>query len=560
MTSPTHSRVAVIADFNADLFGRYLSNAVPAATSVEVQAFGQVYQSLASRPSDATASAVIWTRPEGAIASFARALDFDEVSHDTVLSEVDAFADAIAAYAGEVRHVFVPTWVMPPGSRGYGLLDYRQGLGVAHLVARMNLRLVERLSTAANVYVLDAERWMRAVTRAQSPKMWYATKVPYANQVFEHAALDVAAALDGLAGLSRRLIVLDLDNTLWGGVIGEGGWQSITLGGHDHVGEAYADFQRALRAINRRGVQLAVVSKNDESVALEAFDNHPEMAIRRAHLAAWRINWDDKARNLAALVEDLNLRLGSVVFIDDSAIERARIRETFPEILVPEWPEDPALFRSALESLRCFDVAVLSAEDRQRGAMYAAERERRATRDRVGSLDEWLKTLGITIEVAELSDANVKRAAQLFNKTNQMNLATRRLSEGELRAWAADPSRRLWTLSVADRFGPSGLTGIVSVELNGERACLTDFLLSCRVMGRRVEETMLFLAESFARERGAKALLAEYITTARNRPCLEFFERSRMARRGDNLFVRPLDDEPVLPECVTLIEMKEPAG
>lgn len=553
--------VRVISDFNADLFGRYLTNALGAEMPVEVCAFGQVYQELAA-PNDnaSTAAAVVWTRAEGVVASFASAMEFHEVPHEAVLAEVDAFADVVARFAAGIRYVFLASWVVPPG-RGYGLLDHRPGLGIAHLVACMNARLSERLASASNVYILDAERWMRAAgARAAAPKMWYAGKVPYGNSVFEQAALDVAAALEGLAGRSRRLIVLDLDNTLWGGVVGEGGWQGLTLGGHDHVGEAFADFQRALAGLRRRGVQLAVVSKNDEDVALDAIDKHPEMVLRRGDLAGWRINWGDKAQNIAALVAEINLGLASVVFIDDSAIERARVRDTFPEILVPEWPADPAQYRAALESLRCFDSGPLSGEDRQRGDMYAAERERRASFERVGSLDDWLKTLDITVEAADVSAANIKRAAQLFNKTNQMNLSTRRLTERELLEWATDPARRLWAITVADRFGTSGLTGIVAIEVEGENARLTDFLLSCRVMGRRVEETMLYLAESHARAAGARAIVAEFVPTDRNRPCREFFEGTGMRLAGDNLFVRDLDGAPQPPECVTLVETADARG
>ena len=546
-------RLCLISDFNADLFGRYLANAIDPTPAIAVMPFGQVYQTLASA-SDPGAVAIVWTRAEGVIASFARASEFEEVPHSEVLAEVDSFADAIVRFAKGVRQVLLPSWVAPPGSRGYGLLDHRPGVGIAQLLARMNVRLAERVAPAENVYVLDTEKWMRAAgARAVSPKMWYAGKVPYGNVVFEEAALDVAAAIAALGGFSRRLIVLDLDNTLWGGVVGEGGWGAITLGGHDHVGEAHADFQRALRALARRGIQLAVVSKNDESVAMEAFDLHPEMILRRRDLAGWKINWDDKAANLAALVAELNLGLGSAVFIDDSAIERARIRESFPEVLVPEWPSDPAQFRSALEALRCFDSAALSAEDRQRGEMYAAERERKESFSRVGSLDEWLKTMDIKVETSGLTSANAQRAVQLFNKTNQMNLSTRRLSEAELRDWISDPSRRLWTVTVSDRFGASGLTGIVSVELEGEKARLVDFLLSCRVMGRRVEETMLYLAEAYARDHGAAQLVAHFAPTARNRPCLEFFERSGMERDSEHVFVRRLDGAAQPPACVTLV-------
>ena len=265
--------------------------------------------------------------------------------------------------------------------------------------------------------------------------------------------------------------MLDLDNVLWGGVVGEVGWTGINLGGHDHVGEAFADFQRALKALAARGVQLALVSRNDEATALEAIDRHPEMQLRREDFAGWRINWEDKAQNIAGLLAELNLGDESAVFIDDSAIERERVRTAIPEVLVPEWPDDPARFREALGSLRCFDSPFLTEEDRRRTAMSAAERSRRCrVSTAVASVEDWLQSLDISVTVEMLSDGNLDRAVQLFNKTNQMNLATRRLSKPELaslgggaRTLPPDVPR----LGPLRRFGPDGNRRTASGGIGG---------------------------------------------------------------------------------------------
>jgi FkbH-like protein len=382
--------------------------------------------------------------------------------------------------------------------------------------------------------------------------MWYAAKVPYVNGVFDKACSDLLAAIAALQGRSRRVLVLDLDNTLWGGVVGETGWEGIRLGGHDHVGEAYVDFQKALKDLARKGVQLAIASKNDETVALQAIDCHPEMPLRRDAFAAWRINWQDKADNIAALAEELNLGLGSFVFIDDNPVERERVREGLPEVLVPEWPVDPTQYVSALRALDCFDSVVISQEDRARTAMYVAERERRSVREQAASPQDWLARLETVLQVAPVSASNVMRVGQLFNKTNQLNLSTRRLSEGEITAWAGEPGRSLLTVSASDKFGDMGLVGIVAVEALGSVARITDFILSCRVMGRQVEAAMLYLAAQEAARHGADTLEAVYLPTPRNRPTLDVMNASDLREVEPHLFRASIEGRFAKPAVLTI--------
>jgi FkbH-like protein len=375
--------------------------------------------------------------------------------------------------------------------------------------------------------------------------------VAFGDAVLAEAARDIKAALRGLSGGARKLVVLDLDDTLWGGIVGDVGWQALRLGGHDPVGEALVAFQKELKELTRRGVILAVVSKNEESTALEAMRSHPEMVLKPEDLVAWRINWQDKARNIAELVAELNLGLQSVVFIDDNPVERARVRETLPEVLVPEWPEDKLLYPSAFAQLRCFDVPAVSKEDAERTQLYASERSRQTLMDQVGSLDDWLLKLEIKVTAEPLNPTNLARTAQLLNKTNQMNLATRRLTEPELTAWAAGAGRALWAVSVADRFGDAGLTGIVSVEAKDGACRVVDYVLSCRVMGRKVEETMVHLAIESARALGASTLEARLLPTKKNKPCLDFWKRSGLEAPEAELFRWSGTAYP-LPSCINL--------
>lgn len=551
----------LISDFNASILGRYFANQVPKGEyEIREAPYGQVIPSLMAPPGDGANYGLgfVWARAESVSLAFRNALDMEAVLEEDCLVEVDFFADAVLRFAGGVKHCFVAAFALPPDHYGYGILDWRPGLGLTHLLARLNLRLAEKLAAAKNVYLLDSERWLKASVTPSLPKMWYAAKIPFANAVFQQAAADLSAAVAALAGKSRRILLVDLDNTLWGGVVGETGWQGIRLGGHDHIGEAHKAFQAKLKGLTRRGVQLGLVSKNEESVALEAVDKHPEMALRRSDIAGWRINWQDKAQNILDLLDELNLGVASAVFIDDNPVERDRIRSALPALLVPEWPESPCLYAQALDRLRCFDTATVTDEDRKRTRMYVADKAR--TELKAGSMEDWLAQLSTRVTVERVGKSNISRLEQLFNKTNQLNLTTRRLAAEEILAWAAAPNREMLAFSVADKFGDLGLTGIVALDSESGEACLADYVLSCRVMGRMIEETLIHVAIESARRLSARRLVAVYHPTERNAPTLKVFKASGLEELANHTFswdcARPFPK----PESVVLEILPSAAG
>ncbi len=521
-----------ISDFNIDNFSAYLNNdSEEPVIYAKTVPFGQVMQILMHDDSnhwqEQYDGVIVWTLPERIIRSFNRILGYEHTPIEEILKEVDEYTDALLNIRQKARWIFVPSWILPSYHRGFGMLDMRSDIGIANTLMRMNLRLSEGLKAAPNIYLLNIQKWIERIGKnAFNPKLWYMAKIPFSNEVFLEAMVDIKAALRALTDNSKKLIILDLDDTLWGGMVGEVGSNNIHLGGHDHLGEAYVDFQRLLKSFTKRGILLGIVSKNDESVALEAIKSHPEMVLRLEDFAGWKINWQDKAQNIIDLVSELNLGLQSVVFIDNSLLERARVREALPEVFVPEWPQDCMLYKSALLGLRCFEATIVTEEDRQRSQMYAIERQRNLLKNKVGSFEEWLKSLGIRMQIEEVSAANLTRVSQLLNKTNQMNLSTRRMSDQELLDWAYKRNHKLWVFRVTDKFGDYGLTGIVSLAIEEDKGRIVDFVLSCRVIGRKVEGAMLSIAIMYAREIGLKEIYAEYIPTTKNKPCLDFFQKS----------------------------------
>jgi len=547
--------VYVVSDFNAEMIARYLTtDQSPPICAASCAPYGQLFQTLAAPPQlGRDCYGFVWTRPEGAIPDYARLLEGHRIAPEVLLARVDDFAASLKAFAQPLKALFVATWVRSDVSRGMGMLDWSQD-GYAYLLAKMNVRLAENLAGIKGIYLLDANRWLEtARTPARDRKYWFTMKSPFTESVFQTAARDVKAAIRGCVGQSRKLVIVDLDDTMWGGVVGDQGWQDLRLGGHDHIGEAFVEFQQALKELTARGIQVGLVSKNDESVALEAIDSHPAMVLRRSDLAGWRINWNDKAQNLVDLINDLNLGLHSVVFIDDNPTERGRVREALPDVLVPDWPKDPTRFAETLRMLDCFDQPALTDEDRARTRMYVQDRERKQSGSGFASLDEWLLSLDVKIEIAPVNGSNLKRTAQLLNKTSQMNLSNRRLAENELLQWLADRSdRKAYAMSVADRFGDLGLTGVITWHCGEAGLEIVDFILSCRAMGRKVEETMVHIAVEAAREAGMPKVTARAMPTKRNSPCLDFWHRSGFDETEPNLFLWRTSNPYPKPECITL--------
>jgi FkbH-like protein len=559
-------RGVILSDVNLQNLAGHLENdpSFP-AVSVKVAPFGQIAQTIlggdpelfgAAGGEAGTDFAVLWTSPGGVIEGFRELTEQRDVPPERLDEEVDAFVALAARLCERARIVFVPLWTAPAWDRGLGLLELRPGSGPGHALLRMNLRLAEAGTKIPNLHVLNAPRWAAAAgADALDPKSWYLGKIPFSAALFRGAAAEIKSALRSVLGGARKILLVDLDNTLWGGIVGDLGWENLRLGGHDPIGEAHVTLQRSLKALTRRGFLLGIVSKNEEDVAREAIRRHPAMVLREDDFAGWRINWDDKAKNVVELMEELNLGLQSAIFIDDQKVERERVRTSLPEVLVPDWPESPLLYDQALRSLAGLDGAVAaSREDEGRAQMYVSERRRKDAQKTAGSLDDWIASLNLEVRAERLGPASLVRAAQLLNKTNQMNLSTRRLADSELLAWAGRPGNAFWTFDVTDRFGEYGITGLLGVSLENGHARIVDYVLSCRVMGRRVEETMLHVAATHALRHRAGDLVAEYLPTAKNKPCLTFFQGSGMTcADGSHVFRWPAGRAYARPAAVRLV-------
>lgn len=391
-------------------------------------------------------------------------------------------------------------------------------------------------------------------TTKYSADLWYLTKTLWHKTVYERLAEVVRIILHQLKGGAVKLVISDLDDTLWGGIVGDDGWEHLALGGHDAIGEAFSDVQEILLSWKSRGILLAVVSKNDEQTALEAIKKHPEMKVREQDLAGWKINWKDKAENIAALAKELNIGLQHILFLDDNPAERERVRQALPEVHVPELPSNKLEVPFFLKQLLQLPLLNrISKEDLQRTELYKQEQARKQEAALHGSLEDWIRSLEMKITFRPLTTSHVVRAAQLLNKTNQMNLRTRRMSEQELLHWANQSGHWFYTIHVEDRFGEAGLTGLLGLRKENETLILEDFVLSCRVMGRQIEACMIAFAIKLAAKHGLKKLIGELIPTAKNNPCKELFN-SLCDDRNELTYTWIVENKYYFPDGIEIIE------
>ena len=350
------------------------------------------------------------------------------------------------------------------------------------------------------------------------PALWHRSKqevTPARAPTYGELVGRVIAARQGR---SYKCLVLDLDNTLWGGVIGDDGLDGIVLGQGSALGEGFTAVQEYARDLARRGVILAVCSKNDEANALEPFDKHPEMVLRRADIASFQANWSDKVANLRAIAADLNIGLDSIVFLDDNPFERNFVREHLPMVAVPEVPEDdPALVPAVLADAGYFESLGITAEDTERTTQYQENRARSVLQASSDDLQSYLRALDMRMVWNRFDTVGRTRVVQLINKTNQFNLTTRRHTDADIAAVMADPNSFGLQIRLLDRFGDNGIIGIVIGRVVQPGTVVLDtWLMSCRVLGRGVERTTLNLVADIARSLGAETLVGEYIATEKN--------------------------------------------
>jgi FkbH-like protein len=412
-----------------------------------------------------------------------------------------------------IHQLALPVHPMLLGSNEHRLAGSR-----ASFIAALKAEL-RRLADSDGVDVLALDAWAArdGIAAWHNPELWHRAKqevTPAAAPMYGDLVMRLVGAH---RGRSYKALVMDLDNTIWGGVVGDDGVEGLVLGQGSALGEAFVHFQQYARELSRRGVILAVVSKNDEKNALEPFERHPEMPLKREDIASFIANWSDKPANLRGVAEELNIGLDALVFIDDNPFERELVRRELPMVAVPEITDDPTTYAQTLADAGYFEAVTITDEDRTRSGQYQGNRQRNELKASATDLDSYLRGLEMRLVWRRFDRVGLSRAVQLINKTNQFNLTTRRYSEADVLGVMEDDRAFGAQLRLIDRFGDNGIIAIVIGRLVEEEDVLIDtWLMSCRVLGRQVEPTTLNLVATLAREMGGRRLIGEYIATTKN--------------------------------------------
>jgi FkbH-like protein len=422
------------------------------------------------------------------------------------------------------KTVVANTFCLSSG-RPLGFADLTHRHSLKSIETALNGRLVAIAKRNANLVVFDMELLFRRHGEAAlvSDALWYAGRIRYTAQMFDVLATTLRQLLAAYGQACRKVLVVDLDNTLWGGVVGELGANGVALG-EDGTGRCYRDFQRSLKALQRTGVLLAVASKNNQADVEEILDENPSMVLRREDFAAIAANWEPKAENIVKIAEALNLGTDSFVFIDDNPVERDLVRKFLPEVAVPDFPDRVETLQNWLlreVAPAYFGKYAVTAEDEAKTEQYRANTARQKLAASF-DLDGYLRELDIECNIQVDAAGHVARAAQMTQKTNQFNLTTRRYEVTDLARFVESTEHAVLMLDYRDRFGDEGSVGLAIVDLAQGR--IDTFLTSCRIIGRKVETRLLNKAVELCRDRGLHKVIGEYIPSRKNKMVASFYE------------------------------------
>ena len=506
-------------------------------------AYGQVMQSvldpaspLAAEPLDAVLIAL-----DAQTLGLARS----RLDPQAAQAAVDAAIAKVAGLCDGVRSVLgsVPLFqTLPlPADPLFGAFDLRLPGSVRSMVDQFNRRLAGEVLQPGDLLVdvalaaaeVGLDRWY-------DQRGWHSAKLPFSLDVMPLYADHVCRVLGAFKGKARKCLVLDLDNTLWGGIIGDDGLDGIRLGQGDAIGEAHLAIQQLALDLRDRGIILAVCSKNDDANARAPFRDHRDMALREDHIACFVANWQDKATNLRNIAATLNIGTDALVFLDDNPAERAIVRRELPEVAVPEVGDDPALYPARLARAGYFEAIAFADEDRQRADMYQANASRLQAASASTNMADYLASLDMRLTARPFDSQGRSRIAQLINKSNQFNLTTRRYSEAEVAAIEADPRKFAMQIRLTDTFGDNGMISVVIFDRGDDAWACDTWLMSCRVLGRKVEQAVLAIVAQAARRAGAVRLLGTYLPSPKNALVRDHFATLGFAPLGSDAMAPPI--------------------
>ena len=424
-----------------------------------------------------------------------------------------------------------------------GILESKSEFGFHEMIEEINNSLRNLSKTHKSVYMYDFTKFVSKFGEKNifDYRQFHLGDIQISLNFIPSLANDLMSYLKPICGINKKCIVLDLDNTLWGGIVGEDGFDGIELG-HTSTGKAFVEFQKELLSLWNQGIILAINSKNNFDDAIQVIRKHPNMILRENNFANIQINWNDKAENLKNIADEINIGLNSIVFCDDDKLNQERIKQEFPEVLTLELPSDPSQFVPILKDINDFNVLQRTDEDKQRGLIYSQQRERQNLQRSISNLDDFLKELDITVKLKKSNEFLIPRISQLTLKTNQFNLTTRRYQEEQIRSITNNTNFSVGCAQVLDKFGDNGITGVYIIKKHETFWFIDTFLLSCRIMGRGIENAILSQILKDAKANGVEIIKAKFIPTQKNKPAETFLSDYGFIKQ-DEFWVYKLDND-----------------
>ena len=424
----------------------------------------------------------------------------------------------------------------------YGICETKTEYGLRDMILDLNAKLADSLRNESSIFIFNFDAFVAKYgdINVFDYRQFLFGDIKVSLNYIPYLAEELMGYIKADLGINRKCIVLDLDNTLWGGIVGEDGFEGIRLSPQP-PGMPFIEFQRVILALNERGIILAINSRNNEDEALRVIREHPHMILREDNFASIKINWNDKISNIKAIAEELNIGLDSLVYFDDDPINREVMSKALPQVMTVDLPEDPALYAQTLMSLNDFNTFSITEEDKKRGRMYIEEKKRSQLENSVSNLDDFLSQLGIKIKIRRADKFTIPRISQLVLKTNQFNLTTKRFQEEDILKFSQDKNMLVGCAQTADKFGDNGITGVFIVQKSPDFSewSIETFLLSCRVMGRSIEYGIMQYILNEARKEGIKKVRGQYIPTKKNKPCESFLPNSGFKKEGEDWVYYP---------------------
>jgi len=476
--------------------------------------------------------------------SFHDAHDMSDDERKILAKEkINELENLIQTFENNSNSKLIITNLNVPSYSPHGIIETKLNFGFHEMIEEINNSLRHISKNHSSVYVYDFRQFISKFGEQNifDYRQFHLGDIQIIFNFIPYLANNLMNYIKPISGTNRKCIVLDLDNTLWGGIVGEDGFDEIELGDTPN-GKAFVEFQKELLSLWNQGIILAINSKNNVDDAMKVISEHPNMVLREKNFANIQINWDDKAINLKKIADEINIGLNSIVFFDDDKINCERIKQEFPEVLTINLPNDPSQFSPILKELNDFHVLNRTDEDKKRGEMYAQQRERNKFEKSVSSIDDFLKNLDIRVNIKKSNDFLIPRISQLTLKTNQFNLTTKRYQEEEIRNLSNDKKFTVGCAQVLDKFGDNGITGVFIIDKNTKFWLIDTFLLSCRIMGRGVENAIISQILKDAKDEGVDEVKAQFIPTPKNKPAENFLSDYGF-KKEENFWIYKLNSE-----------------